>query len=115
MMKKILIGSLALAILAIAAGASFAGARYPSGVAVIPGSSWAGGVVGDARRSADSSQYIGCSVWAYPNGVGSSSTSCFAMDAYGNYAYCYTGSAEVARAVEGMTSDSYVSFYWDGA
>jgi hypothetical protein len=98
-----------------ATGMAVAGLKLDVPATININGSYAYGALGSARNSSGTYQAIGCSVdgWVY-NGTGYSAVSCFAQDSSGNYASCYTSNSDtMARAVTGMTSDSYVYFQWD--
>lgn len=102
-MKKslVLVGFLA------AAATAGAGTRYSSYVTV--GSTYAWGGMGDARRSSDAYQYIGCSISA---SASLRYATCFARDASGRYGTCRTYDDRLIRAVETVGSDSVIEFHW---
>jgi hypothetical protein len=98
-------------------GALFASsATYAGLVGNTPVSIWtdgsgqknANGTLRDARNSADSMQYIGCSRYAYD--TGSNSIVCYARDAAGNYASCWTGDDNMLRVAETLNPAAYLYF-----
>jgi hypothetical protein len=94
----------------VAATVAAAGARATLYVAV--GSTYAYGSIGDARRSGNTLEYIGCTV------TGSTSSryaTCYGSDAMGHYGSCYSYDEKVIRAAETVGSDSSLSFSWSGA
>jgi hypothetical protein len=61
-----------------------------------------------ARHSGDSTQYIGCSLYAYDSG--SLSATCYAESATGQYASCSTDSPQMLQLVASLNSASYLYF-----
>jgi hypothetical protein len=105
-MKKLIFVSALLAVTAAVAGNS-------SGVQVSVGTDGAGqvsasGTFKSARNSADTQQYIGCSLYAYD--TGSYSATCYAYSASGQYASCYTSDANMLKVVQTLNPASYLSF-----
>ena len=90
---------------------SLAGLRLDEPVVVNMAIREALGSIGSARNSADSVQYIGCSIEA------DSSTdpliACFATDETGTSALCTSSSPRLVAAVQGITSLSFIDFQWD--
>jgi len=90
---------------------SLAGLRLDEPVLVNMAIREALGSIGSARNSADSVQYIGCSIEA------DSSTdpliACFATDETGTSALCTSSSPRLVAAVQGITSLSFIDFQWD--
>lgn len=114
---------LSLAVLAGAASATLAGAGQTSVNEVsiyIPSNTYveasASGAVDDIRRSADSLQYIGCTIHGYRNSGSTYSgyVSCFARDANGQGAFCYTRdpSPQMATAIAAIDDRNYMGFFW---
>ncbi len=68
----------------------------------------ANGVLRAARNSADSTQFIGCSRYAYD--TGSDSIVCSAQNASGTYLSCYTSSSNMLRVAETLSSAAYLYF-----
>ena len=68
----------------------------------------ANGTLRDVRNSADGTQYIGCSRYAYD--TGSNSIVCYARDASGNYVSCWTGDDNMLRVAETLNSAGYLYF-----
>lgn len=101
-----------LLVLGFLGAATIAAAGTRTTLYVAVGSTYAYGSMGDARRSGDSSQYIGCST------SGSSSThyaTCYGRDAEGHYGSCYTYDENLIRVAETVGSDSSLSFSWSSA
>jgi hypothetical protein len=69
------------------------------------------GSYGSARASADSTQYIGCTLRAYSNGT--NRISCEARDANGNAGYCTSSSPGMVNAIMSQSGDAYLYFQWD--
>ena len=90
---------------------SLAGLRLDEPVLVNMAIREALGSIGSARNSADSVQYIGCSIEA------DSSTdpliACFATDETGTSALCTSSSPRLVAAVQAITSLSFIDFQWD--
>jgi hypothetical protein len=68
----------------------------------------ANGTFKTARSSSDSTQYIGCSRYAYD--TGSNSITCYAKKADGTYASCFTGNDIMLRVAETLNPASYLYF-----
>lgn len=102
-------GALALAALASSA---FAGYRDATPVYVDGTSRYAYGYLGTARNSADTIQYIGCSISA---GASGSYATCEARSPANVTRSCYTANAEMLGAVRMIQDDSFVFFTWDTA
>jgi hypothetical protein len=68
----------------------------------------ANGTFKSVRNSADSQQYIGCSLYAYD--TGSYSATCYAYSATGQYASCYTSDANMLKVVQTLNPASYLYF-----
>lgn len=68
----------------------------------------ANGTFKSVRNSADSQQYIGCSLYAYD--TGSYSATCYAYSASGQYASCYTSDANMLKVVQTLNPASYLYF-----
>jgi hypothetical protein len=68
----------------------------------------------DARQSADGVQFIGCTLTGYRNGIGNGVVYCFARNAAGQSASCYTRevSPYMASAVAAMGPHTNLQFYW---
>jgi len=109
MNRKVLLGvSIAALATATTAWAGYKG-YYP--VNVNTTSREAYGALGDARASADATQYIGCAVTGY--GVTGVSLACYAQDAAGNYGSCSTTDSGLITAATGLTANAFVDFVWD--
>lgn len=102
---KMILGGVAVVLLGTAA---LAGSKSTSEVYINQTSKYAQGSLGSARNSADTNQYIGCSVtndYIY----------CAARNAAGTWVHCDAYSASMALTVRGIGSSGYVSFYWLGS
>jgi hypothetical protein len=101
-----------LLILGFLGATTIAGAGARVGLSVAVGSTYAYGSMGDARRSSDTSQYIGCT-------MSGSSTSryatCYARDAVGHYGSCWTDDENMLRVVETIGPNSSFSFSWSSS
>jgi hypothetical protein len=90
---------------------SLAGLRIDEPVVVNMAIREALGSIGSARNSADSVQFIGCSIEA------DSSTdpmiACFATDEIGTSVLCTSSSPKLVAAVQAITSLSFIDFQWD--
>jgi hypothetical protein len=108
-MNKILaaIAGLALSLIAMT---TFAGEKRPSPVVVDYNWSYAAGATADARSSTDTKQYIGCSVSSSLTNTG---MNCYAQDAQGHQATCYSYNPELVKAAQAAGTDSWLFFYWD--
>jgi hypothetical protein len=68
----------------------------------------ANGTFQNTRHSADSVQYIGCSLYAYDSG-GYSAT-CYARSASAQYTSCFTTDANMLKVVQTLNPASYLYF-----
>lgn len=68
----------------------------------------ANGALRDARFSADATQYIGCSRYAYDSG--SNMIVCYARTATGAYLSCQTSDPGMVRVAETLNSAAYLYF-----
>ena len=69
------------------------------------------GSLGSARASADSTQYIGCSVYSYA--TGGSFMYCNASSASNSYGSCTSSDPILMDAARSVKDGSYVYFGWD--
>lgn len=102
--RTVLAAAAVLASLSIATLAS-AGYATTSEVTISGVSAW--GAMGDARSSADSVQYIGCTLYAYPT---SESGSCLARNASGTYLGCTASSdaqRDIIKSIKGQGTRVY--------
>ncbi len=110
---KSLLLATAIAAMGLWVGPSQAG--YQAEYSVKVGATYACGSLGTARNSANSTEYISCSVYA-ENAQGSVAVSCDARDASGNTASCNTNwqtAPALLPAISAMNGDSYVCFIFD--
>jgi hypothetical protein len=111
-MKKGLITALLVSGILLASGVTYAGMTGYNPVNIWTDSSTglqsANGTLRDARNSADNTQYIGCSRYAYD--TGSNSIVCYARTAAGAYLSCQTSDAGMVRVAETLNSASYLYF-----
>jgi hypothetical protein len=73
------------------------------------------GNLASARQSADSQQFIGCSIQRAANpttGIVTAGGYCQARNASGTMGFCSTTDATLLDAVQGIADYSYVSFAW---
>ena len=70
---------------------------------------YASGSMVGSRYSADSTQYIGCFLYAQPDSQ-FPSVRCFARDSAGNNAFCLSVDSWQAAEVQGMTDSSHIYF-----
>jgi hypothetical protein len=68
----------------------------------------ANGTLRAVRNSPDSTQYIGCSIYAYD--TGSTSIVCYAMTATGTYRSCWSSNPEMIRVAQTLNPASYLFF-----
>jgi hypothetical protein len=69
------------------------------------------GTMSDARGSADSQQWIGCSTNAYPSST-TAGAFCYAVNSSGMQRSCTTYDANLVQAIRTITSESYIYFVW---
>lgn len=107
--NKLLMGCAVGALLAsTAAWAGFKSTYYAD---VDTTGRYAYGSYGSARGSADSLQYIGCSVQGFSSG--SSRVICEAQNASGVSAFCSSTVPALVTAATSQSGDSYIFFTWD--
>jgi len=96
----------------LTASAAFAGLKNTGyTVTVIPSSMFASGGLADVRAAADTTQYIGCYSQAIAGSTGV--MGCWARDARGVQASCYSVDAEIVKTAAALSSDTRVSFNWN--
>jgi hypothetical protein len=105
-MKKLLLLAGALGVLAWTGESLHAGTTVTVPVTVLATQAY--GVIGDARASADSTQYIGCEV--YGDASGAADAECYARDSAGTTLYCTTSSPAILQAAASIGVDSYIQF-----
>ena len=111
-MQRRIIGTLGIASLLLTGSVAIAGYKSTEEVAVAVGSGgtykYAAGQVGTARGTADSNQYIRCSL---EMGTSSKTIRCRAADVtLTNFLECTTGNNDMALAVASIGSNSRVRF-----
>ena len=95
-------------------GSAFAGAKNYGPVLINTSLRTASGSVGDARNSADSTQYIECAVQGYSASSGGSSVVvCWAQDVKRTMVSCFAFDAELRQAAAAINGDSTIQFDWD--
>jgi hypothetical protein len=113
-MKKILgFGAVALGLLVPALG--LAGFKQGQSVVIVDNADSTGFANADmasAHNSADSVQYIGCTVYG---STGGTSVSCIARALDGRSRSCFTTNANMIQAAANIDSDGYLIFYWNAA
>ena len=101
---KVTLGGVAMVLFCTAA---LAGTKAISEVSINTTSKYAQGSLGSARNSADSNQYIGCSVtndYVY----------CSARNAAGTWVHCDVYSSAMALTARGIGSSGHIQFSWLG-
>lgn len=94
----------AAALFAALGGTAVAGYKQASTVFIT--GTFALGALGDVRASADTNEYIGCSV----TGTTGASAVCSARDTAGNYVACSTTNPSMVQAASNVGSASYMYF-----
>lgn len=111
-MKKLLgLGAIGLCLLVPALG--LAGFKQGQQVVIVDnadGSGFANADMGSAYNSADSIQYIGCTV---AGSSGGTSVSCLARSVDGRSRSCFTTNTNMLQAAANIDSDGYLIFYWN--
>jgi hypothetical protein len=110
MKHRLLVSSLVVSAAVALGSAAWAG--YKTTYSVFVGSGIAWGAMGDARASADSTTYIGCSRSGYP---GSYMIQCYAKNASGTYGTCAINDPAMASTVASITPSSYIFFEWNAS
>jgi len=111
-MKKLLWTSTMIAGVLVATTA-WAGYRASSPVGVSTTSRFATGALGSARNSADSTQYIGCSL--YSTSTSEVRAYCYAVDSAGTAGNCVTSDPHLVQIAAAVNGESYIMFQWDAA
>jgi hypothetical protein len=107
-----------LGLLCVASVVSPASAGLNTNTTVTVSSTMAYGAIGPARRSSDSTEYIGCLLAASAGTSNSASIECLASDAAGNTKACVTTAAAspaIAQVLSTMTSGAFIEFGVDGS
>lgn len=102
-MKGMLVGVATVLLCSVA----LAGSKATNEVWISLTSKYAEGSLGSARNSADSTQYIGCSVtndYVY----------CSARNSAGTWIHCDVYSSAIALTARGIGSSGFISFSWTG-
>ena len=111
----------ALAVAALVAGVGLsgtaqAGAKGANNVYVSASSRVAQGDLGQARSTADSTQFLGCYTQSYRNASGAfEQVNCQARDTAGVYYSCWATEPELVRAARAISGDSFLFFAGDAA
>ncbi len=102
-----------LAVMVALSTTAWAGAKGGSYVSITFSGSGgsASGTMGNVRNTADTVQYIGCTLSSGPYAV----LSCSARNASGTTVACSTTAPEVTNVAHAMTSEAHIHFYWDGS
>ena len=95
----------------VASGSALGGTKVTGVVQVDTQNRHAFGSVGSARNSADSVQYIGCTVFSYSDGT--ASAWCGGRDANYGYGACTTSVPALVDQARNLKGDSYLNVYWD--
>ena len=106
-MKRLSVG-VTLLLLGMGALARAGYQSPPLLVSVTSTEAW--GQTGDARNSADSTQFIGC---MFQSDDVSILAECHAVDAAGKSVHCYTSSPSMISAVASANSDAFIGFAFD--
>ncbi|MCP3063203.1 hypothetical protein LXT21_30945 [Myxococcus sp. K38C18041901] len=97
-----------IGITALIGTAAWAGAKNYDPVIIDLATDRASGSLGDARNSADTRQFIGCSITTT---VGSAPIlGCFAYDVAGTYFACSSTNSDLLATARSITTDSFISF-----
>jgi hypothetical protein len=115
MNKKIVMTSV-LALAGATLGATTqveAGSKWTYAVQVNTGGQYALGALGTVRNTSDTTQMIGC--WVYAYGDGSPSMAfCGATTSTGVSASCSTSNPEMVAMAAALDGDALLRFDWDG-
>lgn len=112
MTKRTWIGVVVLAGVMLTGAGAFAGYKFSSAPSISP--TFAVGIMGSARATADTNAYLGCTL----GGTTSGSTAngfCQITDSTGASKTCSFSSASIAQAVASMTANSAVRLFFDSA
>jgi hypothetical protein len=90
---------------------AFAGMKSDFQVYASTVAGFAEGSLGSARNSADGTQYIGCTMYAYSGSP--LSAYCYAINAAGLYVTCTTSTPLLVNAARALRSDGFLYFRWD--
>ena len=100
---------LAVGLIALS-GNAMAGFKTGQAVVISTASRFVNADLGYVRNTGDTTQYIGCEVWASGS---TPSAYCFARDAAGTYVSCYTTNAVLVNVAAALKPDDYLYFSWD--
>jgi hypothetical protein len=100
-----------LALVAAPTGVAMAGYKYSLPVSISDTSKTAYGVMGSARNSSDTAQYIGCNVSTFAGSA--PSTTCSAVNSAGTSRSCTTYDAKIVEVAKAISGESYIRFYWN--
>jgi len=103
--------TLALASAALVSASAWGGAHISDSVEIDDSTSSAIGTLSDARNSADTTQYIGCEIWAYSRNYQQSI--CAAQDANGVYRQCYTDDQKFIAIIGTLQGTAQLRFKWN--
>jgi hypothetical protein len=111
---KRIVGAATAASLITGSAMALAGEKVLDTVTVNKTNSFAYGSVGDARASADQSQYIGCVSFGDNYGSSTPSGYCYAQDASGSgsYVYCWWSGVAQGQSVSSISNISLIEFSW---
>jgi hypothetical protein len=99
-------------LLLVSAGTAVAGFKTGQQVVISTTSRFANADIGYVHNTPDTTQYIGCEVYAYTTQL---YAYCYARDLAGTYAGCSTSNVNLVNAAASINPDSYLLFYWDAA
>lgn len=111
MLKKKMALALGLAML-VGSGTAWAGYKQSFSVYIYPPNNYFGGVMGSARNSTDTLQYLDAGFQVSQSGLYHAYL--YARDASGNSATCSTTDPKLVEVVRAVTTDSALNVYHDG-
>ena len=110
-MKKAILVAAALGALSIGyARDSRAGYKYAHPVTINNTYRYAAGSLSSAHNTADTVQYLGCRSEKYADGSGWGY--CWAYDAAGQHAICFTTNGGFLDRMASLSDDTHLTFYW---
>jgi hypothetical protein len=83
----------------------------PVSIYIDPSYRFANGDLGYVRNTSDSTQFIGCSSYAWKGSP--TYAYCYAVDLSGTYVACIAADPATVRVVSALSSDTYLYFSWD--
>jgi hypothetical protein len=110
-MKAVLGGVVVVGLVGASAWAGSKTTNWTVGIDTVGKSAY--GSVGATRSSADTVQYIGCSVYGFDDGF--IQASCGAKNAAGTSVSCSSTVPSIVETVRAMPSDGFVRFQWNDA